>query len=181
MWRTANASLWPLGALSCPRSQRVSRCSEMHPQLYLRPKWLISIISRWKVFLFLGKKIPFFTIFWCAGLYACGALPLRLGVWGPLKAPRSQRGSRCYEMYSQPHVSPKWVIPDETIYFFHPFLVCRTVCPWACVCWYYVFGRCSIFVLAPSSIAFRGKRFPKTLKTGHITRAIPFQWPVNGL
>ena len=33
--------------------------------------------------------------------------------------------------------------------------------------------------LAPSCIAFMGKMFPKTVKSGHITKAISFQLSVN--
>ena len=63
----------------------------------------------------LRKPSIFFTLSWCAGLSACGTMALRPGVWGPLKAPRSQEGSRCSEM--QTYLRP----------FF--FLVCRAVWP----------------------------------------------------
>ena len=131
---------WCAGLLGCcalpsrrgsgGRSQKPegSRCSEMHSQPYLSPKWIIPDGNS-----FLRKSFTFSTLSWCAGLFACGTLPLRPGVWGPQKP----EGSRCSEMHSQPYLSPKWIIPDgncshfeKIIYLFYPFLVCKAVCLW---------------------------------------------------
>ena len=61
---------------SGPQKPEGTRCSEMHSQPYLRPKWVIPD----EKYLCFGKTIfPLFAHFWVAGPSACGALPLGLG------------------------------------------------------------------------------------------------------
>ena len=81
-----DGGLW---AAQGPQKPEGSRCSEMHSQPYLSPKLIIpdgnsSCIEK--------TIYPFYLFMVCRA--DCGKLPLRPGVWalwGPLKAPRSQR------------------------------------------------------------------------------------------
>ena len=75
-----------LGAAQGPQKPEGSRCSEMHSQPYLSPKW---IIPDGNSSCFEKTIYPFYLFMVCRA--DCGTLPLRPGVWGLLKAPRSQR------------------------------------------------------------------------------------------
>ena len=70
-----SGSLWVLDALRC----------------ILSLTWALNELFQMKILPVLRKQSTFFILSWCAGLSACGTMPLRLGVWGRLKAPRSQR------------------------------------------------------------------------------------------
>ena len=107
------AGVW--GALKAPQKPEGSRCSEMHSQPYLSPKWIIPDGNS-SCF---EKTIYPFTFSWCAGLTVahchCGR---GSGPWGlgAAQGPQKPEGSRCSEMHSQPYLR-------------RFFLVCRAVWP----------------------------------------------------
>ena len=70
-----------------PKSQRVLDALRCIISLI----WALNEFFQMKILPVLTKQSTFFTLSWCAGLSACGTMPLRPDVWGPLNAPRSQR------------------------------------------------------------------------------------------
>ena len=79
-----------LRATQGPQKPEGSRCSEMHSQPYLSPKWVIPDENS---SCFEKNNLPFLPFSWCAGLSACVTLPLRpIPLFTSFfNAPRSQR------------------------------------------------------------------------------------------
>ena len=112
-----------LPALCALPLRRGSRCSEIHSQPYLSPKWIIpdGNSSRFEKIIYLFN--PFLmckaVCLWPTTIAARG-----LGAaWGPQKP----EGCRCSDMNSQPYLSPKWIIPDEILPVLRKQFACFTV------------------------------------------------------